>query len=48
MAEAPSRRISTRSTIARGMALMFTASEGTPFSAIEIGCGAMRRPLRRA
>jgi hypothetical protein len=28
------------------MVLMFTASEGTPFSAIEIGCGAIRRPLR--
>ena len=26
---------------------MFTASEGTPFSAIEIGCGAMRRPLSK-
>ena len=29
------------------MVLMFTASEGTPFSAIEIGCGAMRRPLSK-
>ena len=47
MAEAPSRRTSTRAMAAVGRTLILVPMLGTPRlpSGIEIGCGAMRRPL---
>src|SRR5215207_4860806 len=45
MAEAPSRRISTREDNPEGTVFTLTDRAGVPNSLCETGCGGMRRPL---